>query len=95
MEMSDLQSEWETEKEGYLDNLRDITRETQLYNQIMRVFLKNEEIDRLMGSSRYDEDVDNWILPAVEIPVFNPTIGQVPTPPFSPPWLLFWVRLLI
>lgn len=79
-EMNDLQHEWQREKEGYLENLRDIHRQTALFKQITAVFLNSHDVERLTRKSRYDEDNDTWLLPDMEIPLFSPQIGTAPAP---------------
>lgn len=79
-EIKDVQSEWEREKESYLENHRSINKELKLYLDIIAAFLAFHEIDRLQKRSRYDEDSDQWILPNIEIPVFSPKIGAYQAP---------------
>jgi hypothetical protein len=68
------ESNWENEKEGYLNNIRDIYRELRLYKLICENFLTNADIDKIVKNSFFNEEKDAWQLPKIELPIIFPTI---------------------
>ena len=76
---SDLEEytiEWNSEKESYLSNIRDIYRELRLYKLITETVLSKTDVDTIVKNSIYDEDNELWTIPKINIPVLFPTIGN-------------------
>lgn len=77
-EVEDSRIEWETEKEGYLTNLRDVYRELKLYKQVAAQILTRSDIEKIVKGSTWIEAKDEWQLPRIDLPVFFPTVRLAP-----------------
>jgi kinesin family protein 3/17 len=66
-EIRDLQDEFAEEKQGYLDTLRDTTRDAALLRQLLGMVLTRGEIERLSRLSRWDADRGEWIIPVKQL----------------------------
>jgi len=77
-ELHEYTREWENEKEGYLQNIREIYKELRLYKLITESVLNHRDVDDIVSKSIYEEDHDKWILPKIDLPLIFPTIGSKP-----------------
>jgi Kinesin motor domain len=78
-EIKDLQEEFETEREDILDDLRNSDRQAVLYKQLLGVFMSERHMERVISSCKWDPESDEWLLPAIHVPVVLPTIGIATT----------------
>lgn len=74
VEISDLQDEFESEREGYLNNIRDIYREMTLQKEILRLVLPLDSIRKIEGNATWDDENDCWKLPEVSLPTQFPKV---------------------
>lgn len=80
-EIKDLTSEFELEKEGYLNNIRDVMRELRLYKAICGEVLTASDLDKIVKRASWSDAKDMWILPPIDMPVVFPRVGMAPEPP--------------
>uniref|UniRef100_A0A7S3Z776 Kinesin motor domain-containing protein n=1 Tax=Lotharella globosa TaxID=91324 RepID=A0A7S3Z776_9EUKA len=75
-EIKDLQDEFENEREGYLNNIREIYREMALQKQILKQVLPASLISRIQKEAQWDDENEIWNLPAIEMPTVFPRISR-------------------
>ena len=59
-EIEDLKNENSKDRTDYLENVKEISRENDLYKKIIDILLNNNQFKRICEKSRYLEDDDKW-----------------------------------
>lgn len=75
-EIEDLNKEHEAEKEDHLSQIRENYREMLLYKKICEKFLANYTLEKIVARSHWDENMEGWILPPIELPTQLPQVGM-------------------
>eukprot|EP00466_Bigelowiella_natans_P016562 jgi/Bigna1/87357/estExt_fgenesh1_pg.C_190148 len=73
-EIKDLQDEFENEREGYLSNIREIYREMSLHKQLLRKVVPDKFVDKIVKTSKWDDEEDCWKLPEIEFQTAFPKL---------------------
>jgi len=66
-EMRDLEQEFQEEREGLLETIREQTREIKRYEQVIELLLPASEIRKIYEKSVWDEDAGEWSLPNLKV----------------------------
>jgi len=62
-EVTDLQREFEDEREAYQETIREQSRQLKLHIQIVQHILSAGDLKKIVAQARFDEDRDKWALP--------------------------------
>ncbi|KAG7394300.1 hypothetical protein PHYBOEH_005389 [Phytophthora boehmeriae] len=65
-EISDLNSEFERERENLLDTIREQTKEAKLLEQLVELFLPQNELVKVWERAVWSEDREEWNLPKLK-----------------------------
>jgi hypothetical protein len=74
-EKHDLIHEFETEREGLLDSIRDAFKELRLHKRIAQQCMFQADIDKIVLLSEYSLARSVWDMPKIELPVALPQLG--------------------
>jgi len=66
-EVRDLDAEFGKEREDMLDTIRDLNRQLKLKQLLLDAFVPPHEAERIEARAVWDEDGDEWSLPALEV----------------------------
>lgn len=62
-EIKDLGFEYNSEKEGLLNTIRDLEKECALFKGILFKTFNHDEIDRIVFKSTYHDEDKMWVIP--------------------------------
>nr|CCA17586.1 kinesinlike protein putative [Albugo laibachii Nc14] len=65
-EVSDLNREFERERQNLLDTIREQAKESKLLEQLASLFFHNTELNKLYERAIWNEDKENWTLPKLK-----------------------------
>ena len=63
-EIYDLKNENSKDREDYLENIKEISRQNDLYKKIIDILFSTNQFKKICEMSRYIEDDDKWKIPA-------------------------------
>ena len=66
-EIEDLKNENSKDRTDYLENVKEISRENDLYKKIIDILLNNNQFKKICEMSRYLEDDDKWKIPSFSL----------------------------
>lgn len=61
----DREEEYEEERQDFLETIRGLTRENELYEQIILNFISKSELSNVWSKSKYDEESEKWFVPPI------------------------------
>jgi len=61
-----LNSEFERERESFLETIREQNREMMLWEQVVRLLLPAKTITKIVEKAVWDDDLDEWRLPQIQ-----------------------------
>ncbi|KAJ0393587.1 hypothetical protein P43SY_001146 [Pythium insidiosum] len=65
-EVIDLNNEFERERENLLDTIREQTKETKLLEQLVELFLPQNELIKVWERAVWSDDREEWVLPKIK-----------------------------
>eukprot|EP00501_MAST-03F_sp_TOSAG23-6_P000671 GSMAST32.ASY1.ANO1.698.1 assembled CDS len=65
-DIKDLVKEFQEEREGYLNNIRQSNRDISMFAELVEKFLPPSEIAKLWERVRFNEDLNSWIFPSLK-----------------------------
>lgn len=68
-ELSTRDQEWSSERDGYLNAIRDSQRDSKLYKAILEQVLQRADLEIIIKQSTFDDDKEQWQLPVIELPM--------------------------
>jgi hypothetical protein len=63
-EISDLETEHQTEKSDFLEAIRTLERDLDFYKAVVNTLMKEDELYKVKAKSRYDMENNKWTVPA-------------------------------